>query len=211
MGWTPAAKSVTALEETYNNAKATTLLALFSTVPGYWVTVLTVDRIGRKPIQLLGFFMMSVLLLVIGADFYQLRLHKYIFITLYAGTFFFSNFGPNATTFIVPSELFPARLRASCHGIAAACGKAGAIVGSFGFLYASQDETHGLKPGTGYNAGIGYGKSFILLGVCAVVGFVVTVVCIPETKGKSLEHLSGENDDEAAAAAAAAAAHVPVH
>ena len=31
------------------------------------------------------------------------------FVALYALTFFFANFGPNATTYILPSELFPAR------------------------------------------------------------------------------------------------------
>lgn len=35
------------------------------------------------------------------------------FVTLYALTFFFLNFGPNATTFIVPAELFPARPQAT--------------------------------------------------------------------------------------------------
>ena len=31
------------------------------------------------------------------------------FVALYALTFFFANFGPNAITYILPSELFPAR------------------------------------------------------------------------------------------------------
>ncbi|CAI9775977.1 unnamed protein product [Fraxinus pennsylvanica] len=62
------------------------------------------------------------------------------FVVIYLLTFFFSNFGPNATTFVVPAEIFPARLRSTCHGISAAAGKAGAIVGAFGFLYASQPK-----------------------------------------------------------------------
>ena len=53
-----------------------------------------------------------------------------------AATFFFSNFGPNATTFILPAELFPTAWKSTAHGICAASGKAGAIVGAFGFLYA---------------------------------------------------------------------------
>ena len=55
------------------------------------------------------------------------------FIALYALTFFFANWGPNAITFILPSEAFPARFRSTAHGFCAACGKAGAIVGTFGF------------------------------------------------------------------------------
>jgi hypothetical protein len=47
---------------------------------------------------------------------------KWGFIILYALTFFFANFGPNATTFIVPVELFSTRYRSSLHGISAASG-----------------------------------------------------------------------------------------
>ena len=41
--------------------------------------------------------------------------------------------GPNSTTFIIPAEVFPTKYRSTCHGISAASGKAGAIVGAFGF------------------------------------------------------------------------------
>ncbi|KAL5851377.1 hypothetical protein ACOSQ3_006495 [Xanthoceras sorbifolium] len=33
------------------------------------------------------------------------------FVVMYSLTFFFANFGPNATTFVVSAEIFPARLR----------------------------------------------------------------------------------------------------
>lgn len=41
---------------------------------------------------------------------------------------FFFNFGPNATTFIVPGECFPTRYRSTSHGISAASGKVGSII-----------------------------------------------------------------------------------
>ncbi|KAH7557201.1 hypothetical protein JRO89_XS11G0073000 [Xanthoceras sorbifolium] len=40
---------------------------------------------------------------------------------------------PNATTFIVPAEIFPARLRSTCHGISAAAGKTGPWWEQLGF------------------------------------------------------------------------------
>lgn len=211
VGWLPASSSMSALEETFRNGRAQALIALVSTVPGYWFTVIFVDIVGRKPIQLMGFFMMSAFLYVLAFDFFQLRGHTtsnsskfrhgnhLAFIILYAFTFFFSNFGPNATTFIVPAELFPARLRSTCHGISSASGKAGAIVGTFGFLYAQQDS-HQAAVTRGYSKGIGYKYSLLLLAICASVGFVVTLFCIPETKGRSLEDLSGEDEDDNAIA-----------
>ncbi|GFZ14264.1 phosphate transporter 1;4 [Actinidia rufa] len=84
-------------------------------------------------------------------------------------TFFFANFGPKATTFVVPAEIFSARLRSTCHGISAAAGKARAIVGAYGFLYATQ-PTDKTKTDAGYPR---------------------------QLKGKSLEEISGENKDEA--------------
>lgn len=37
-------------------------------------------------------------------------------------------FGPNATTWLLPGEVFPTDIRATCHGISAATGKIGALV-----------------------------------------------------------------------------------
>ncbi|KAF3775178.1 hypothetical protein EJ110_NYTH50272 [Nymphaea thermarum] len=109
---------------------------------------------------------------------------------MYSLTFFFANFGPNATTFVVPAEIFPARLRSTCHGISAASGKAGAIIGAFGFLYAAQNQNKA-KADPGYPAGIGVKNSLIVLGVTNALGFFFTFL-VPESKGKSLEEMTGE-------------------
>ncbi|KAF3499122.1 hypothetical protein F2Q69_00041499 [Brassica cretica] len=92
------------IHEVFMIARAQTLIALCSTVPAFPYNH------WIKPDNRIGF------------------------VVMYSLTFFFANFGPNATTFIVPAEIFPARLRSTCHGISAATGKAGAIVGAFGFL-----------------------------------------------------------------------------
>ncbi|KAM0011799.1 putative ABC-type phosphate transporter [Helianthus debilis subsp. tardiflorus] len=51
------------------------------------------------------------------------------FVVKYSLIFFSANFDPNFTSFVLLAEIFPARLRSTCHGISAAAGKAGAIVG----------------------------------------------------------------------------------
>ena len=207
IGWLPAAKTMSALEEMYRVARAQALIALVSTVPGYWVTVALVDIIGRWAIQMIGFFFMTLFMFILTFQYYNLRGQPCpkdpssfcggdhtAFLALYALTFFFSNFGPNVTTFIIPAELFPARLRSTCHGISAASGKAGAIVGAFGFLYAAQSQVEGQQD-NGYPTGIGLKNSFLLLSIINAVGFFCTFL-VPETKGRSLEDLSGENDTE---------------
>lgn len=119
--------------------------------------------------------------------------HRIGFVVMYSLTFFFANFGPNATTFVVPAEIFPARFRSTCHGISAASGKLGAIVGAFGFLYLAQNKDP-KKVDAGYHAGIGVKNSLILLGFVNLLGLLFTFL-VPEAKGKSLEELSGENEE----------------
>lgn len=206
VGWLPPQKTMSALEEVFMVARAQSLIALCSTIPGYWFTVGLIDIVGRWIIQLVGFFFMTLFMFIITFMYYELRGQpcgddgKYCggnhvaFLVLYAFTFFFANFGPNATTFIIPAELFPARLRSTCHGISAAAGKAGAIVGAFGFLYAAQ----GVSPSSrdkGYPDGIGIKNAFLLLSIINATGFFCTFM-LPETKGRSLEDLSGENDND---------------
>ncbi|XP_050239373.1 probable inorganic phosphate transporter 1-3 [Quercus robur] len=196
IGWIPPAGSMSALDEVFKIAKAQTLIALCSTVPGYWFTVAFIDHLGRFTIQLMGFFFMTVFMFAIGIPYHHwtLKPNHLGFVVMYSFTFFFANFGPNATTFIVPAEIFPARLRSTCHGISAACGKAGAIVGAFGFLYAAQSQDPA-KVDAGYPTGIGVKNSLIALGCINFLGMLFTFL-VPEPKGKSLEEITGEDDGE---------------
>lgn len=196
VGWLPPAKTMNAIEEVFRIARAQTLIALCSTVPGYWFTVAFIDRMGRFAIQLMGFFFMTVFMfaLAIPYDHWTHPGNHVGFVVIYSLTFFFANFGPNATTFVVPAEIFPARFRSTCHGISAASGKLGAIVGAFGFLYLAQNQDKA-KADAGYPAGIGVRNSLLVLGVVNFLGLLFTFL-VPESKGKSLEQMSGEIEDE---------------
>ncbi|GMH19942.1 hypothetical protein Nepgr_021783 [Nepenthes gracilis] len=196
IGWLPKAKTMSALEEVFKVARAQTLIALCGTVPGYWFTVAFIDTVGRFAIQLMGFFMMTVFMFALAIPYNHWTKHenRIGFIIMYGLTFFFANFGPNATTFVVPAEIFPARLRSTCHGISAAAGKAGAIVGAFGFLYLAQSKNPS-EVDAGYSTGIGVRDSLMILGGICALGFFFTFL-VPESKGRSLEEMSGENEED---------------
>ncbi|KAL8523105.1 hypothetical protein ACS0TY_013177 [Phlomoides rotata] len=196
VGWIPQADTMNSIHEVFVIAKAQTLIALCSTVPGYWFTVALIDVIGRFTIQMIGFFFMTVFMfaLAIPYHYWTQKENQIGFVVLYSLTFFFANFGPNATTFVVPAEIFPARLRSTCHGISAASGKLGAIIGAFGFLYLAQSPDPS-KTDKGYPPGIGVKNTLIVLGVVNLLGLLCTFL-VPEAKGKSLEDLSGENESE---------------
>ncbi|GLJ22739.1 hypothetical protein SUGI_0428410 [Cryptomeria japonica] len=179
------------VHEVFLSARAQALVALWGTLPGYVFTIFLVDRIGRRIIQLVGFFFMSAFLFALAFAYkHWVNESKGGFIAIYSLIFFFTNFGPNTTTFIVPAELFPARLRSTCHGISAAAGKAGAIIGVLGFLYASETNDKNQDPfGVGENdhpRGIGQGDALIILAVASCLGFLCSFL-IPETMGRSLE------------------------
>ncbi|PSS31797.1 Inorganic phosphate transporter 1-5 like [Actinidia chinensis var. chinensis] len=195
VGWLPPAKTMCALDELFTISKSQFLIALCGTVPGYWFTVALIDTLGRFAIQLLGFLFMTVFMFALAVPYHHWQeSNKVGFLVMYGLTFFFANFGPNSTTFVVPAEIFPARLRSTCHGISAAAGKVGAIVGAFGFLYASQSEDKS-KTDAGYPPGIGMRTALMVLGGVNVLGLACTFL-VPESKGKSLEEMSRENEEE---------------
>lgn len=148
------------------------------------MTVATVDTIGRKPIQLGGFIILTILFVIIGFAFNKLS-HGAL-LGLYVLCQFFFNFGPNATTFIVPGECFPTRYRSTSHGLSAASGKVGAIIAQvvFGPLRIKGNPT-AANPSPWLNHVMQIFALFMLLGC-------FTTLLIPETKRKTLEQLAGE-------------------
>ncbi|PWA39230.1 phosphate transporter 1,9 [Artemisia annua] len=173
-------------DDAWQVAEFQALIAACATIPGYFATVYLIDYVGRVKIQAAGFFFMAISLFTIA----KVNTGGWDsdpgigFIILYGLTLFFCNFGPNTTTFIVPAELFPARFRATCHGIAGAFGKVGAIVGTVGLSWITRDSPNRHEVS---------GVLMAMGGVC-VLGFFVTYFFTRETMGRSLEE--NENVDE---------------
>jgi MFS transporter, PHS family, inorganic phosphate transporter len=145
-------------------------------VPGYFVAAWFMDRIGRKAIQNLGFLMMA-LAFALMAIIPNVEKLVVLFLIIYGVSYFFTEFGPNSTTFIYPAELFPVETRTTGHGIASAAGKVGGFVGVF--LFPIFMHWGGLHLAEGVAA------------LISLVGLAVTIFMLPETKGLSLEELSG--------------------
>jgi MFS family permease len=147
-------------------------------VPGYILAIARMDRIGHRKLQLTGFVMMglcfAVIALVPGMTTAVLP-----FLAVYGISYFFTEFGPNMTTFVMPGELYPVSVRATGHGISAGIGKLGAFVGVF--LFPVLKDNLGLR-----------GTLLLTAGVSAL-GALLTLV-LPEPAGRSLEDISGHHD-----------------
>lgn len=92
----------------HNVAVGNLILSVAGNIPGYWFSVATIDTIGRKPIQMSSFIILTVLFCVIGFGYHHLSPHALF--ALYVLCQFFSNFGANSTTFIGRWYLFLYRM-----------------------------------------------------------------------------------------------------
>lgn len=143
------------------------------TIPAALLTVLAIERIGRRPLQAIGFLAraaafgaLGVLLLTVGH-----LSGVWVGILLGAG-FFFGAAGPDKTTVIVPAEQFPTAMRASGQAISQASGRLGGILGVtlYGVLAAAD----------------GPGAGLVLFAVTALLGGLATLAFVPETRDPSL-------------------------
>ncbi|KAJ1746090.1 hypothetical protein LPJ78_005985, partial [Coemansia sp. RSA 989] len=167
------------------NCLGNIIINILGSVPGYWITVFTIERLGRKSIQLMGFGMLTILYIVLGFAYHKiLDKSEAGFIVLFTLAQLFQNFGPNVTTFVIPGEVFPTRFRSTAHGISAASGKLGAIVAQGGFMQ--------LKDRGGKNQFIDHLLEIFALFM--LIGFLVTW-WIPESKGKTLEEICDESEE----------------
>lgn len=165
----------------FASTQVSALILLLAAVPGYWVAVALIDRQGRKSMQTIGFLAMGICFTVLFLSGNALLSGSMaLFLAIYGLSFFFTNYGPNTTTYVYPTELFPTSVRARGHGIASMSGKLGAALSALFFPVLLVQ--------------IGKFNLIGLLGAIAFLGAIMTLLLLPETKRKSLLETSMENE-----------------
>jgi MFS family permease len=173
--------NATFLADDIASTKGTAALDVFL-VFGFVTAIFLVERLGRIPLQLTGFAMMTVGLCLLGlADVLPGGGDANLGLVIVGFIVFnyFMNAGPNATTYALPAEVFPCELKAAGSGFAAGMAKLGAAIGVLLFPILQDD----------------IGTSALLFGVAGVcmIGFLVTYVLRIEPKGRSLDEVSGRH------------------
>jgi len=170
-------------------------LAIFvvAAVPGYILAIARLDKMGHRRLQLTGFAMMALCFAVIAAV-PGMTTAVVPFLLVYGVSYFFTEFGPNMTTFVMPSELYPVNMRTTGHGISAGIGKLGAFIGVFLFPV--------------LNSSLGLRGTLMLTAGVAVLGFALTLV-LPEPAGRSLEDIAASSMPGPAARALPVADEAP--
>ena len=181
-------KSTEPFQHMWDNTIANLIITVAGFLPGYYVSMFTIEYIGRKWLQFGGFLLEALFLGIVAGDFVDLQSKPAGFVVCFAFLQFFFNFGANMTTFVIPAEVFPTRVKGFAHGFSAACGKAGAVAASLGFSKAANSI------GTANVLWIFFGIS--------IVGAAITLL-LPETKGRDADIVDLEERRAALAASAA--------
>lgn len=83
--------AATVYEYLYNTAVGNIVIVLAGAVPGYWVSVATIDTLGRKTIQFGGFAILTILFIIMGFAYNHLSSNGLL--AIYVIAQFFFNFG----------------------------------------------------------------------------------------------------------------------
>lgn len=151
---------------------ANIIIAIGGFLPGYYFTMFLIEVMGRKTIQMMGLAMNAIIFAIMAGKYTALQHNPSGLIACFIFLQFFFNFGANATTFIIPAEVFPTRVRGLSHGLSAACGKCGAIIASLAVSIMSTK--------------VGAANVLWLFFAIAVVAIPFTLL-IPETKGRDAD------------------------
>jgi len=156
-------------------AKGATLVDILL-ILGIGAATLLADKVGRIPLQVLGFIGCAAGLLISALALNQAGMTQTMMI--YAGFMLFNfmtNIGPNAQTYLIAGEVFPTRMRAKGAGLAAAFAKIGAVTTAFLFPILLAD--------------IGTQSLLYILVVTSLLGAVITWRYRIETTGVNLDRI----------------------
>ncbi len=143
------------------------------------LAILTVDRYGRKPLQIIGALGMALSMFALGFSFYfnSVGVGALIFMLLYTASFAMS-WGP--VTWVLLSEIFPNRIRGAMSIAVAAQWIANLIVS---WTFPMMNDNSRL------NELFNHGFSYWIYGVMGLLAAVFVWKLVPETKGHTLEEI----------------------
>lgn len=148
------------------------------------VAIFLIDRVGRKPLLYISTVGMTICLFMLGT---ALTLQKHglglvspkigidLAILAVCGNVAFFSVGMGPICWVLSSEIFPLRLRAQASALGQVGGRVSSGLVSMSFLSVARV--------------ISVAGVFFIFSAVSVVSVVFVYVCVPETKGKTLEQI----------------------
>ena len=138
------------------------------------ITIIVVEKMGRKALMLLGTGGLAVIYIIEGYFFHIEKLGIPIVVLTLASVAIYSlTLAP--IVWVILSEIFPNRIRGAAMSLAAIA----LWIGNFSLTFTFPAIKENL----------GWTLNFWLYAVICLIGFLVLVFKLPETKGKSLEEI----------------------
>jgi sugar porter (SP) family MFS transporter len=134
-----------------------------------------IDRIGRRTLMLIGSFGLIFTLAMVAWSFYAAQFNGWavpVFLFIYIGFFAFSQ---GAVIWVFISEIFPNQVRAKGQTLGSTTHWVMAAIIAFSFPYLAEKA--------------GGGNTFLFFCVMMCMQLLFVWKLMPETKGKSLEHM----------------------
>ncbi len=150
------------------------------------VAILLADRVGRRPLLLVGTGGMAVMLVILGGSFFVPGLAGVIgWITLVSMILYVAFFaiGLGPVYWLLIAEIYPLRIRGTAEGVASVFNWLANFLVALTFL--SVVDT------------LGKGITFWILAAFTILGFIFIYEQVPETMGRSLEEIEAELQDRA--------------
>lgn len=165
-----------------NSAMFQTILVGAINVVFTVIAIYTVDKIGRKPLLLIGSSCMMVFMFILGITFLtnNMGIISMISVLGFVAAFAFS-WGP--VTWVLLSEMFPNTIRSKAMSIAVAV--------QWIMNYTVSSTFPLLDRSTWLVQKFNHSISFWLFGLMAFLSFLFVRYLVPETKGKTLEQMEG--------------------
>ncbi len=150
---------------------------LFFTV----LAIQTGDRIGRKPLMIIGALGMAISMFAIGTAFFtdSLGIFALFCMMVYVACFAIS-WGP--VTWVLLSEIFPNNIRGKALAVAVAAQWISNYLVSWTFPMMDKNSYLLEK--------FNHGFAYWIYGVMALIGMYIVWKFVPETKGKTLEEMN---------------------
>lgn len=159
-----------------------TVIVMATNVLFTLVATFTVDSWGRKPLLILGGFIMAVAMIAMGFMFqtHSQGIGLLVAAMLYVAGFALS-WGP--VVWVMLSELFPNSIKGPAMAIAVAAQWISNFVVTWSFLVIDGD--------TKLNAVFNHGAAYYMYGAFSILAALFVWKFVPETKGKTLEAIEG--------------------
>jgi len=142
-----------------------------------FVAIFTVDRFGRRGLMLIGAGGLALIYAVLGTGYFiESRGVHMLILVVSAIACYAMTLAP--VTWVIISEIFPNRIRGAAVAVAVVALWIGCTALTFTFPFLERS--------------LGSHGAFWLYGGICVVGFLVILLALPETKGKSLEQIERE-------------------